>query len=181
MEYFVIYLLVMADRIVSTADSLTVFILLSLISLVALGVVNALHSKQVGELENLESNADSSRSYGHDNDVKALKGSIALLKAGQSYLKPVMWISTLIWFVSIFITATFPNTKQLATIIGTGVAYNAVSSEPAKEMAKEAYEIIQLHMRNYTQELRAGLKDELSSKIKEVVPTEMTILDESIK
>lgn len=175
MEYFVIYLLVMADRIVAVAAGLMDFGFLSIISIGVFAISRAISRKiRISELEPLEKRKEIEESkkngdFYKENDITNIKGHIALHESLQAVLKPVMVITTTIWFMALLISATFPSTKQLAAIIGTGVAYNVVSSDSSKEMAKEAYEIVQLHMRNYIDELRKGLEKKGIDMKKEMV------------
>lgn len=184
MEYFAIYLLVMADRIVASAGSMTNFGFISVLSIILYGLFKTLHKLNLVEITDLEEKkvkkiTQGGEFYNHDQEkLTKAKGNDSFFKAACGFSKPIAWVSTFIWFSALFVSATFPNTKQLAAIIGTSFAYNAVSSDSGKAMAKEAYDIIQLHMRNYTDELRKGLegrrtelKKELIETISEATPT----------
>lgn len=121
MEFFVIYLFVMIEKITALLDKGY-----------ALAGIGAIGIALVMFFAGMSS---------QDNPGKTFSDQLAtpLGKRGMRVGKAALIIGLLLGVLS----EVIPDQKQLAIIVGTGVTYNVVTSEPAKRIGGKALELFE--------------------------------------
>ena len=119
MEFFLIYLFVMSGKIASMLLCLGKTMLIPCLILMAvvtfISVINGLDS-------------DFDDAWNHPVSV--------FIKRFAKWLVPI-------GLFFIIVANLIPNEKQLAIIVGSGVAYNVLTSEPAQRIGGKALELLQ--------------------------------------
>ena len=123
MEFFLIYLFVMIEQFAAAFSVGWVIFWIGLLITVFVALTQLIRSNE----------------YGEDRTFEELWKNDFFAKLAKRATKPMMIVGFIMGTIGHFM----PTQKQLAIIVGSGVTYNVLTSEPAKQIGGKALQLLQ--------------------------------------
>lgn len=123
MEFFLIYLFVMIEQFAAAFSiGWGIFWISSFLTFCLIGIT-----------------AGRASEYLESRNFEQIWNDDYLTRMMKRFLKPLIFVGFVMGTIGHFM----PTQKQLAIIVGSGVTYNVLTSEPAKQLGGKALELLQ--------------------------------------